>query len=391
MVADTIILSICGKYKDFCSNQSRTLIIDPIPEQKAAYEFLVKVFDLIVNSLKVGETFSDVCKKVKDQASKTDNGHLVKFLPKVLGYGIGLKPKEELLAIKEDNDKIIEVGMVFNIRVSLANFDSKKRPNRNCLQVADTVLVVSDGPPEVLTRSTSKAYNDISYTLNDDEEDLDEGAEAERTNKNPKHNNHMSRSQDRGRSKNIQKKRVPEYSPEREQREYVEKEPVILEQRLRTEKVVQKNDDERKLNQERLFKKRYDEFKKNWEEDKVRLGDNLNQKQIRVANANSYSSSKEFPSKTMKNGMAYFDNAKQTLLVPMKMEVDGEFVFIPFHIYTIKNVAMNIEKSVAFLRVNFHTALQYGKDIVVPNLDAKFDTVFIKEITLKSETGGHNL
>lgn len=27
----------------------------------------------------------------------------------------------------------------------------------------------------------------------------------------------------------------------------------------------------------------------------------------------------------------------------------------------------------------------------MPNLDAKFDTLFIKEITLKSETGGHNL
>ena len=47
---------------------------------------------------------------------------------------------------------------------------------------------------------------------------------------------------------------------------------------MRTEKVVQKNDDERKINQERLFKKRYDQFKKNWEEDRVRLGDNMNQK-----------------------------------------------------------------------------------------------------------------
>jgi nucleosome binding factor SPN SPT16 subunit len=115
----------------------------------------------------------------------------------------------------------------------------------------------------------------------------------------------------------------------------------------------------------------------------------MNQKQIRVANANSYNSSKEFPTKALKKGMAYFDSTKQTLLVPMK--VNGENLFIPFHIYTIKNVAMNIEKSTAFLRVNFHTALQYGKDIVIPNLEAIKDTVFIKEITLKSETGGHNL
>jgi nucleosome binding factor SPN SPT16 subunit len=51
-------------------------------------------------------------------------GDLVDFLPKTLGYGIGLKPKEEVLAIKEDNHKEIEAGMIFNIRLSLANFDS---------------------------------------------------------------------------------------------------------------------------------------------------------------------------------------------------------------------------------------------------------------------------
>ena len=66
MVADTIILSICGKYKDFCSNQSRTLIIDPIPEQKAAYEFLMQVFDLLVENLKIGKSFAEIYKIVKE-------------------------------------------------------------------------------------------------------------------------------------------------------------------------------------------------------------------------------------------------------------------------------------------------------------------------------------
>ena len=41
-----------------------------------------------------------------------------------MGYGIGLKPKEEILAIKENNEIIIEPGMIFNIRLSLANYDS---------------------------------------------------------------------------------------------------------------------------------------------------------------------------------------------------------------------------------------------------------------------------
>jgi len=55
------------------------------------------------------------------------------FLSKTFGYGIGLQPKEELLALNEKNQKIIEAGMVFNCRLSLANFDSLKRPTKNCL------------------------------------------------------------------------------------------------------------------------------------------------------------------------------------------------------------------------------------------------------------------
>ena len=45
-------------------------------------------------------------------------------MSKTLGYGIGLSPKEELLALNDKNTKVIEAGMVFNVRLSLANFDS---------------------------------------------------------------------------------------------------------------------------------------------------------------------------------------------------------------------------------------------------------------------------
>lgn len=41
---DTILLTVCGKYKDIACNASRTMLINPVPEQKTAYEFL---FDLI--------------------------------------------------------------------------------------------------------------------------------------------------------------------------------------------------------------------------------------------------------------------------------------------------------------------------------------------------------
>lgn len=91
----------------------------------------------------------------------------------------------------------------------------------------------------------------------------------------------------------------------------------------------------------------------------------------------------------MKQDMAYYDHKNHTLLVPML--INNIQYYVPFHLHTIKNASLNIEKSTAYLRVNFHTPISYGKDIVVPNIDNIRQSIFVKEITLKSETGGHNL
>lgn len=76
-------------------------------------------------------------------------------------------------------------------------------------------------------------------------------------------------------------------------------------------------------------------------------------KLIKVANSKCYSTHEEYPYKLMKQSQAFFDNKNKALLVPMVIKEDK--IFVPFHLYTIKNVALNIEKSTCFLRVNFHT------------------------------------
>jgi len=65
--------------------------------------------------------------------------------------------------------------MVFNIRLSLANFDN--RPNRNCLLIADTV-VIENGAPDVLTKDNPKAYADISYQIEENDEEVNEESKA---------------------------------------------------------------------------------------------------------------------------------------------------------------------------------------------------------------------
>ena len=62
--------------------------------------------------------------------------------------------------------------MVLNIRLSLTNFatDKDAPTHKNCLLLADTLIVLKEGA-EVLTRSVTRSYGEISYFLDDDVEE----------------------------------------------------------------------------------------------------------------------------------------------------------------------------------------------------------------------------
>ena len=95
---------------------------------------MLEVFEILQKAVKPGNKISDVHKaciqygkdKVLAEGSSTEAGKkyqsFTRGLPKIIGYGIGMNFKEELLSIKDDNDRVIEPGMVFNIRLSLTNF-----------------------------------------------------------------------------------------------------------------------------------------------------------------------------------------------------------------------------------------------------------------------------
>jgi len=64
LTADTVILSIGGKYQDMCTSVSRTLLIGPSETQKKAYLFIIEVFDQIQKELRVDRKVGDVYKAV---------------------------------------------------------------------------------------------------------------------------------------------------------------------------------------------------------------------------------------------------------------------------------------------------------------------------------------
>mmetsp|Transcript_32499 Transcript_32499/g.40270 ORF Transcript_32499/g.40270 Transcript_32499/m.40270 type:complete len:152 (+) Transcript_32499:885-1340(+) len=140
---------------------SRTLLVDPTEDQKKAYMIANEALNTLISSLKVGT-------RIKDAYTATKNFILQKnanlTVQPSFGFGIGFNYKERSLAISATNETVIEPGMTFHVRISLAGIS--KEEVRNQIAIGDTIAIVAqDTPNKVLTAKIQKAYTEISYSL----------------------------------------------------------------------------------------------------------------------------------------------------------------------------------------------------------------------------------
>ena len=63
--SQAIYINVCGKYADMSAMASRTLIVNPKDEQKAAYILAHEAEELLIKSLKPGTKISDAYNQVK--------------------------------------------------------------------------------------------------------------------------------------------------------------------------------------------------------------------------------------------------------------------------------------------------------------------------------------
>ena len=122
---------------------------------------------MLVKSLRSGQPISDAyiaAKQVIDSRAKDNLQYHSSF-----GFGIGTQFKEDLLQINAKNNKTVEPGMVFHCRITLTGVS--KETSRSVVGIGDTVYIGQDGSAVVLTSAIQKRYNDISYSLDDDEQD----------------------------------------------------------------------------------------------------------------------------------------------------------------------------------------------------------------------------
>ncbi|XP_039602013.1 FACT complex subunit SPT16 [Polypterus senegalus] len=325
------------RYKSYCSNLVRTLMVDPPQEMQDNYNFLLQVEEELQKEMKNGAKLCDVYNAVIDFVKK-EKPDLVSKLTKNLGFAMGIEFREGSLVLNNKNQYKLKKGMVFSVNLGFSdmiNKDGKKEEQKKyALFIGDTVQINEDGPAILLTPVKKKIKNVGIFLKNEDEEEDEEDKdEAEEL---------------LGRGARA----------------------ALITERTRNEMTAE---EKRRAHQKELANQMNEEAKRRLTEQK---GEQQTQK-ARKSNV-SYKNASQMPKeKEIREMKIYIDKKYETVIMP----VFG--IATPFHIATIKNISMSVEGDYTYLRINFYcpgSALGRNEGNIFPNPEA----TFVKEITYRA-------
>ncbi|XP_068097539.1 FACT complex subunit SPT16 [Hyperolius riggenbachi] len=326
------------RYKSYCSNLVRTLIVDPTQEIQDNYNFLLQLQEELCKELKHGAKICEVYQAVMDQVKK-QKPELMSKITKNLGFAMGIEFREGSLVINSKNQYKLKKGMIFSIHLGLSDLTNKegKKPEEKtyALFVGDTVLVNEEGPATTLTSVKKKVKNVGIFLKNEDEdEEEEEKDEAEDL---------------LGRGA---------------------RSAALITERTRNEMTAE---EKRRTHQKELANQLNEEAKRRLTEQKGE------QQTLKARKSNvSYKNASQMPKEPeIREMKIYIDKKYETVIMP----VFG--VATPFHIATIKNISMSVEGDYTYLRINFYcpgSALGRNEGNIFPNPDA----TFVKEITYRA-------
>lgn len=143
---DIIILDLGCKYKGYCSDISRTVLVGGITDEEK------KVYDITLRANKAGEEAAKQGVKAEDvdKASRDiikSEGYGQYFFNRT-GHGIGISVHEAPY-IKAGNKQILERGMAFSVEPGIY------MQNKFGMRIEDIVVIRADGP-EVLNKFTKE-------------------------------------------------------------------------------------------------------------------------------------------------------------------------------------------------------------------------------------------
>jgi nucleosome binding factor SPN SPT16 subunit len=188
--SDLIICSLGAKYKDYHANMARTFMVNAPRKVEETYKRLIDCFERGMSIMTPGRKLKDVMKEIKVhiEANAPD---LLNHLPKTFGFAIGLEFRDSSNLLNEKNEHDFAENQIFTFSLGFHNVPLSKserggyKLDKFSVLLADTVKVVSDGPPEILTKF-DKEFKKVCWTINDsdgdddddDDDDDDEGPQG---------------------------------------------------------------------------------------------------------------------------------------------------------------------------------------------------------------------
>lgn len=353
-----ILCSLGSRYKSYCATVSRTFLIDPPSKIERTYNTLLKLYHFCLEKMVIGNELKDVYESAREFLKKKDES-LLAYLPKNLGFGIGMEFRDSTMLLGQTNNTKFTAGMVFNLSIGFNNIplsaedknDTKgdyKNVSVYSLLLGDVVMVQRDGVPDILTKFP-KELEDIRYNMAGDES---EGEDDEEEDDNDEKDVKVGAT---GRSSRTAKSNVEQMAEQ--SRNQVQKQ--LIQRRIEEGRRRQKNGGNNSNNDGE------EEF-------------------VEAKELQTYKRPEELPRDLVPNRLKV-DMEHEALIVPL----NGRHV--PFHISTIKNIT-NPDPD---MRINFFTSGgALGKE-VAKNMRALVEKygetcTFIKELTFRS-TDGKNL
>ncbi|KAL7732830.1 hypothetical protein ACLKA6_005962 [Drosophila palustris] len=338
-----IVCSLGARYKSYCSNISRTFLVNPTEAMQENYTFLVNVQEEILKLLIPNSKLCEVYEKTLAYVKK-EKPNMVDNLTKSFGFAMGLEFRENSIVIGPKCQALIKKNMVFNLHVGISNLTNPDAADKEgktyALFIGDTVLVGDTAPASVMTPSKKKIKNVGIFIKDDDdeEEDVDD-----------------------------KKATKPDQSTEILGRS---KRNAVLDSKLRNEI----NTEEKRKEHQRELAQQLNERARE------RLAKQGNSKEVEKVRKNtvSYKSMSQIPREPeVKELKLYVDKKYETVIMP----VFG--IQVPFHISTIKNISQSVEGEYTYLRINFfHPGATMGRN--EGGLYPQPEATFVKEVTYRS-------
>lgn len=329
--AGVVLCSLGIRYKSYCSNVGRTLLVNPEKPQEDELVFLMSLEQHLVTQLAPGTKLCDVYESgvqyVKQHRPEL-SGHLVGNF----GFSMGLEFRESDYAINSKCQKPIEPGMIFNLAVGFQGLikEGAKNPKDQsyALMVADTVLITADGKAELLTPCLS-ALKDVSYVFKTGGRGTRSAAAA----------------------------------------------AAPIKTRLRNNQANVEAEKERKDHQKALMAASTKEALSRHSGATEEEGTT---KAVAVQKVESYKKEAAFPRDLCRDWKIAVDKRNETLILPI------QGFAVPFHISTVKNVTKSDEGDFVCLRINFNTpGRTFGKKDTQPQFENP-QAEFIRGVVFRS-------